>query len=150
NGLSDYHHPCQALGDLLTMQEVFGNCEGKTLAFIGDGNNVAHSLAIICAKLNVRFILASPPEFGFDRPFLQSYQNLKARFPLTQTNDPKEAVQSADIIYTDVWTSMGQEAERDERLKSFAAFQINETLLAGAPAHALVMHCLPARRGEEI
>jgi ornithine carbamoyltransferase len=150
NGLSDYYHPCQALGDLLTMREVQGDFEGKTLAFIGDGNNVARSLAIICAKLSVQFVLAAPKGFGFDKPFLQIYKPLKTKYPLVQTEDAKEALKKADIIYTDVWTSMGQEAERENRLSSFAPFQVNDSLLALAPAHAQVMHCLPARRGEEI
>jgi len=150
NGLSDYYHPCQALGDLLTMREEFGNCDGRTLAFIGDGNNVARSLAIICSKLGVRFILAAPKGFGFDAPFMQIYRQLKPKYTLVQTTEPKDALKSADIIYTDVWTSMGQEAERDNRLQAFAPFQVNDALLALAPAHAQVMHCLPARRGEEI
>jgi ornithine carbamoyltransferase len=150
NGLSDFYHPCQALGDLLTMREEFGACDGRTLAFIGDGNNVARSLAIICSKLGVRFILAAPKGFGFDAAFMQIYRQLKPKFALVQTTEPKEALKSADIIYTDVWTSMGQEAERDHRLQAFAPFQVNDSLLALAPAHAQVMHCLPARRGEEI
>jgi ornithine carbamoyltransferase len=150
NGLSDYYHPCQALGDLLTIREEYGKVEGRTLAFVGDGNNVARSLAIICAKLGVCFILAAPAGFGFDAPFMQIYRQLKPKVPLTQTTEPKEALKTADIVYTDVWTSMGQEAERDHRLKSFAPFQVNDALLAQAPAHAQVMHCLPARRGEEI
>ena len=150
NGLSDYYHPCQALGDLLTMREIFGDFEGRTMVFVGDGNNVARSLAIICAKLGIRFILAAPKEYGFDKPYLQIYQRLKSQFPLVQTADPHEAIKAADIIYTDVWTSMGQEAERDQRLKAFAPFQVSDGLLASAPSHAQVMHCLPARRGEEI
>jgi ornithine carbamoyltransferase len=150
NGLSDYYHPCQALGDLLTMREEFGSCDGRTLAFIGDGNNVARSLAIICSKLGVRFILAAPKGYGFDTPFMQIYRQLKPKFSLVQTTEPKDALKSADVIYTDVWTSMGQEAEREQRLQAFVPFQVNDSLLALAPAHALVMHCLPARRGEEI
>ncbi|MFL5240477.1 MAG: ornithine carbamoyltransferase [Gemmataceae bacterium] len=150
NGLSDYYHPCQALGDLLTVREFFGDYAGRTMAFVGDANNVARSLAIICAKLGIHFILAAPQEYGFDKPYLQIYQRLKPQYPLLQCSDPLEAIKAADIIYTDVWTSMGQEAERDQRLRAFAPFQVNAALLASAPAHAQVMHCLPARRGEEI
>jgi ornithine carbamoyltransferase len=149
NGLSDYYHPCQALGDLLTMQEVFGDVAGRTLVFVGDGNNVARSLAIGCGKLGVRFILAAPEGYGFDEPFLQT---LRQRVPGGQVllnGQPAHAVGDADVIYTDVWTSMGQEAEREQRLRRFAGYQVNEALLALAPAHARVMHCLPAHRGEE-
>jgi ornithine carbamoyltransferase len=150
NGLSDYYHPCQALADLFTMQEVFGTLAGKTLAFIGDGNNVARSVAVCAGKLDVHFLLAAPPERRFDTPFLEAYQRSVPGGDLKQTGDPRAAVRQADVIYTDVWTSMGQEAERDVRLKQFTGFQVNEQLLAQAPAHAKVMHCLPAHRGEEI
>jgi ornithine carbamoyltransferase len=150
NGLSDYHHPCQALGDLLTMQEVFGELSGRTLVFVGDGNNVARSLAIGCGKLGVRFILAAPPGYGFDEPFLQTYRRVCTQGELLQNGQPSHAVGDADVIYTDVWTSMGQEAEREQRLQSFAGYQVNASLLALAPKHARVMHCLPAKRDEEV
>jgi ornithine carbamoyltransferase len=150
NGLSDYFHPCQALGDLLTLREIFGKIAGRTLVFVGDGNNVARSLAIGCGKLGVRFILAAPPEHGFDDAFLQSYRKLVPAGELLMNGKPQHAVDQADVIYTDVWTSMGQEAEREERLGRFAGFQVNNELLALAPAHARVMHCLPAHRGEEV
>jgi ornithine carbamoyltransferase len=150
NGLSDYNHPCQALGDLLTMQEAFGNLTGRTVAFVGDGNNVARSLALGCGKLGVRFILAAPKGYGFDAPFLENYRKVAPEGVLLEMGDPHEAVREADIIYTDVWTSMGQEAERETRLKHFAKYQVNAALLAEAPPHARVMHCLPAHRGEEI
>jgi ornithine carbamoyltransferase len=150
NGLSDYYHPCQALADLFTMQEVFGTLNGLALVFVGDGNNVARSVAVCAGKLGVRFLLAAPPEHHFDAPFLEAYQRAVPGGGLTQTSDPRVAVRQADVIYTDVWTSMGQEAERELRLKQFTGFQINEQLLALAPAHAKVMHCLPAHRGEEI
>jgi ornithine carbamoyltransferase len=149
NGLSDYHHPCQALGDLLTMRECVGDLEGKTIAFVGDGNNVARSLAIACGKIGVRFILAAPPNYRFDRPFLEMYQT-HVHGQLEEIDDPKKAVAGADVIYTDVWASMGQEAEAKERAKHFAAYQVNAELLKAAPEHAKVMHCLPAHRGEEI
>jgi ornithine carbamoyltransferase len=150
NGLSDYHHPCQALADLFTMREVFGDLTGRTLAFIGDGNNVARSLAICCAKLGVNFVLASPDGYGFDEPFLNVYRERLPQGRLLQNGKPAHAVGRADIIYTDVWTSMGQEAEREQRQTQFAAYQVNEALLTVAPSHARVMHCLPAHRGEEV
>jgi ornithine carbamoyltransferase len=150
NGLSDLHHPCQALGDLLTIQEEFGDLEGRTIAFIGDGNNVARSLAICCGKLGMQFILATPDGYGFDKLFLSECQRLVPRGTILVNGEPAHAVEHADIIYTDVWASMGQEAERKVRLKRFAAYQVNEKLLALAPKHARFMHCLPAHRGEEV
>jgi ornithine carbamoyltransferase len=150
NGLSDYHHPCQALADLFTVQEVFGSAEGRTIAFIGDGNNVARSVAVCAGKLGARFVLAAPAEYRFDAPFLEAYRRHVPEGDLTQSGDARAAVRQADVVYTDVWTSMGQEDEREERLKRFAGFQVNEQLLALAPAHAKVLHCLPAHRGEEV
>jgi ornithine carbamoyltransferase len=149
NGLSDYYHPCQALADLFTMQEVFGNIEGRKLVFIGDGNNVARSLVIGCARLGVKFVLASPKAHGFDAPFLELAKKLPG-LQMQCGNDPLGAVRDADILYTDVWTSMGQEAEHALRVDAFRPFQVNDELLKLAPAHARVMHCLPAHRGEEI
>jgi ornithine carbamoyltransferase len=149
NGLSDYYHPCQALGDLLTVRECCGDLEGKTLAFIGDGNNVARSLAIACGKVGMRFILSAPPGYCFDKAFREIYQtNVQGHFE--EIEDPVKAVAHADVIYTDVWASMGQEAEADERGKHFEAYQVNAALLKAAPAGVKVMHCLPAHRGEEI
>ncbi len=150
NGLSDYCHPCQALGDLLTMQEEFGDLQGKTVVFVGDGNNVARSLALGCGKMGVSFILAAPPGYGFDKTFLDLYRQNVPEGNLAAESDAKKAVQGADIIYTDVWTSMGQEKEADKRRREFAAFQVNAGLLKSAPARAKVMHCLPAHHGEEI
>jgi ornithine carbamoyltransferase len=150
NGLSDYYHPCQALGDLLTMQELFPDVAGRTLVFVGDGNNVARSLAVGCGKLGVRFVLAAPEGYGFDEPFLQAYRRHVTGGQVLQNGEPAHAVGQADVIYTDVWASMGQEGEREERLKRFAAYQVNENLLALAPPRARVMHCLPAHRGEEV
>ena len=150
NGLSDYYHPCQALADLLTMQEVFGQVAGRTLVFVGDGNNVARSMAVACGKLGVRFILAAPDGYHFDEPFMQTYRRALPKGELIQNGDPTHAVADADVIYTDVWTSMGQEAEREHRLRQFAGFQVNAALLAQAPVHARLMHCLPAHRGEEV
>jgi ornithine carbamoyltransferase len=150
NGLSDYYHPCQALADLFTLREHFGDLTGRTLVFVGDGNNVARSLAIGCGKLGLRFILAAPEGYGFDEPFLQLYQQRLPDAQLTVNGKPDHAVRQADAVYTDVWTSMGQEAERERRVSSFAPYQVNKALLALAPPHARVMHCLPAHRGEEI
>jgi ornithine carbamoyltransferase len=150
NGLSNYYHPCQALADLFTVQEVFGAAAGRTLVFVGDGNNVARSVAICCGKLGVRFILAAPHGYGFDEPFLETYRRHVPQGELIQNGEPRDAVRGADVIYTDVWTSMGQEAEHQERLQRFASFQVNDALLKLAPAHARVMHCLPAHRGEEV
>jgi ornithine carbamoyltransferase len=150
NGLSNYYHPCQALADVFTMQEIFGKVTGRTLVFVGDGNNVARSVAIACGKLGVRFILAAPDGYHFDEPFVQTYRKLVPLGELIENGDPRHAVHEADVVYTDVWTSMGQEAEHHERLKQFAGYQVNAELLAQAPAHARVMHCLPAHRGEEV
>jgi ornithine carbamoyltransferase len=132
------------------MQELFGKIEGRTLVFIGDGNNVARSLAIGCARLGVRFVLASPKEHGFDDPFLDMMAHKLPTARMQLGNDPAAAVRDADVVYTDVWTSMGQEAEHATRLQIFQAFQVNEALLKLAPGHAKIMHCLPAHRGEEI
>jgi ornithine carbamoyltransferase len=150
NGLSDRSHPCQAVADFLTVQERLGGVEGKTVAFIGDGNNVAMSLAVGCGKLGARFVLACPKGYAFDEPFRKAYAAAVGDPPPAVVHDPAAAVQDADVIYTDVWTSMGQEAEREQRLRKFARFQVNEALLAKAPPHCLVLHCLPAHRGEEI
>ncbi len=150
NGLSDAYHPCQALADLLTIQEVFGALRGKTLVFVGDGNNVARSMAVGCGHFGLRFILAAPPGYGFDDEFLRTFRVVAPKGELVVNGEPAHAVGEADVIYTDVWTSMGQEAERDERRRKFAPFQVNEKLLALAPRHARVMHCLPAVRGEEV
>jgi len=150
NGLSDYSHPCQALGDLLTLQEQCAPLEGRTLVFVGDGNNVARSLAIGCGKLGVHFILAAPEGYGFDEPFLKNYRRAVPEGNLQQTNDPRKAVRAADVIYTDVWASMGQESEREHRQRKFTRFQVNADLFKLAPAQARFMHCLPAHRGEEV
>jgi ornithine carbamoyltransferase len=150
NGLSDTSHPCQAMADVLTVQECFGEVKGKTIAFIGDGNNVARSLAVLCGKLEVNFILAAPNGYGFPADFVANYTKSVGPKVPAEVRDPVKAVKSADVIYTDVWTSMGQEAEREQRLNEFAPYQINAALLKKAPKHAKVLHCLPAHRGEEI
>jgi ornithine carbamoyltransferase len=150
NGLSDYYHPCQALADLFTMSEEFGTLRGRTLAFIGDGNNVARSLAICCAKLGVNFVLAAPEGYGFDEPFQRLCERFLPEHQFVLEHKPDHAIRNADVIYTDVWTSMGQESEREQRNQIFSSYQVNDALIALAPAHAKFMHCLPAHRGEEV
>jgi ornithine carbamoyltransferase len=144
NALSDYSHPCQAMADLVTAAERLGELAGRKLAFIGDGNNVARSLAVACSKLQMPFTLASPAGYDLEAGFLDGLAGCKA------TRSAAEAVADADIVYTDTWVSMGQEAERQKRLRDFEGFQVNAELLAEAPSWALVMHCLPAYRGCEI
>jgi ornithine carbamoyltransferase len=150
NGLSDVSHPCQALTDLFTMQEVCGTLEGRTLAYVGDGNNVAVSLAEACAMLGVVFVIAAPEGYQLTPEFLARLQSQFPHCSITQTTDPREAVQQADVIYTDVWASMGQEAEKEQRQRVFAPYQVNAALLKAAPPTARFMHCLPARRGLEV
>ena len=150
NGLTDLCHPCQALADVTTIQEAFGTYEEKHIVFVGDGNNVAQSLALICAMLDMRFTLACPDGYEMDGAWMkriaESYPNAK----IESVRDPVQAVATADAIYTDVWTSMGQEAEMEARRQAFANYQINGQLMAAAPSTARVLHCLPAVRGEEI
>lgn len=151
NALSDESHPCQALADILTMQDEFGpELRGRTLAFIGDGNNVALSLAQLCAKLGIRFILAAPPGYELAADKIRSIRQSCAGADLNVTNDPVQAARGADALYTDTFVSMGQEDEKAARLKVFKEYQINERLVASAPSHAVVLHCLPAYRGVEI
>ena len=150
NGLSDYYHPCQALADLFTVQEVFGVLKGKTLVFVGDGNNMARSLPVCCGLLGVRFVLAAPEGYGFDEPFLETYRGQLPSEYLSQNGTPDHAIQEADVVYTDVWTSMGQEAEAAERHRIFAPYQVNARLMGSAAPDALFMHCLPAHRGDEV
>ncbi|HTW95407.1 MAG TPA: ornithine carbamoyltransferase [Tepidisphaeraceae bacterium] len=150
NGLTDYSHPCQAMADMLTLQEHFGELKGKTLAFIGDGNNVARSLAVACGKFGVRFILATPPGYQLPSDDVSRIMSQVPDLDFVLTHDPTEAAAVADCIYTDTWVSMGQETEKVRRLKDFQGFIIDQALLQKAPAHAVVMHCLPAYRGLEI
>jgi ornithine carbamoyltransferase len=150
NGLSDSSHPCQAMADLMTVQEHFGALAGKTLAFIGDGNNVARSLAVACGKLGLRFILAAPRSYELPGEVVDRIMAQTPNMDFQTTDDPIEAVRNADVIYTDTWVSMGQEEEKSRRLPAFAGFCVDEKLLASAPNHAVVLHCLPAYRGLEI
>jgi ornithine carbamoyltransferase len=150
NALSDRSHPCQGLADLLTIRELFGSEKGRSVAFVGDGNNVARSLAVGCGKLGVNFVLACPAGYGFDDRFKADYAAKVSPSVPKEIHDPAAAVKGADVIYTDVWTSMGQEAEREERLKTFAPFQVNAALMAKAKPSCKLLHCLPAHRGEEV
>lgn len=150
NGLTDLAHPCQALADLFTLREIFGSLAGRKLAYVGDANNVARSLAVACAKLGVVFAIASPKGYEMDETFLKQVRSEAPQAELELTDDPAAAVKDADAIYTDVWTSMGQEAEQDERRRVFAPYQVNAALMARAPRRAVFLHCLPARRGEEV
>lgn len=152
NALSNFCHPCQALADLLTIMEVKGRLEGLKLAYVGDGNNVAVSLLLGSSRVGMSMWMASPQ--GHEVPehvFRQAQQEARSRGALVAlTRDPREAVRNADIVYTDVWTSMGQEAESEHRRTIFKPYQVNQELLAGAREDAVVMHCLPAHYGEEI
>ncbi len=149
NALTDRLHPCQAMADVFTIQEHCGRLEGVKIAFIGDGNNVARSLAFACAKLDIKMVIAAPAGYELDAESIQKANQISAD-SVSQTNDPAEAVAGANIIYTDTWVSMGQENEKQKRLEDFAGFQVNEELLKSAPAAARIMHCLPAYRGYEI
>lgn len=152
NGLSDYNHPCQALADALTILEHKGPLKGQNITFIGDGNNVAVSLLHICAKLGANFTLAAPEGYDLD-PRAVALARATAEesgSALLFVRDPREAVEGADVIYTDTWTSMGQETETEKRRQVFAPYQVNAQLLSEAAPGAIVMHCLPAHRGEEI
>lgn len=150
NGLTDLCHPCQAIADVLTVDEAFDDYAGKHVVFVGDGNNVSQSLALVCAMLDMKFTLACPKGYELDSDWLAQ---IAAKYPsanIATEHDPAAAVKDADAIYTDVWTSMGQEAEMAARKEAFADYQVNETLLSAAPSTARVLHCLPAVRGEEI
>lgn len=153
NGLCNMEHPCQALADLFTMQETFGTLKGLKLAYVGDGNNVCHSLMYICAKLGVNFSGAHPEGyFPGEEVIKKTRQEMeKTGATLTLGSSPHEAVRGADAIYTDVWVSMGDEREKEERLQKFAPYQVNMELLSAADSdRAIVLHCLPAHRGQEI
>ncbi|MFU8868615.1 ornithine carbamoyltransferase [Natronococcus sp.] len=147
NGLTDDAHPCQTLADLLTIREETGGLDGVSAAWVGDGNNVAQSFVIGAALTDVDLTVATPEGYGIDDAVLERARDLGG--DPTTTTDPVDAVADADVVYTDVWTSMGQEDEYDVRMDAFEGFQVNAELLEGAP-DASVMHCLPAHRGEEI
>lgn len=152
NGLSDYDHPCQGMADALTIIEKFGSLKGLNVTFIGDGNNVAVSLLHICTKLGANFTLASPEGYDIIEKAVSESREFadKSGSSIRLLRDPHQAVKEADVIYTDTWTSMGQEAETKQRELVFPPFQVNEALVAEAKPHAIVMHCLPAHRNHEI
>ena len=148
NGLSDSHHPCQVLADLLTVREELGELEGVKITYVGDGNNVAHSLALGCALTGAQLTIAHPEGHGPDPRVIGLAAKL-SNAP-TITEDPQEGVAGARVVYTDVWASMGQEAEAEERKKKFMPYQVNEELMSRAAPGAIFLHCLPAHRGEEV
>lgn len=150
NGLSDYSHPCQAMADILTVDEHFGKLEGLTLAYVGDGNNVARSLAVACGKFGMHFHIATPPGYMLSGEDMANIQSRVPGFDICLYKDPKEAVKKADVVVTDTWVSMGQEAEKAQRVAEFKGFAIDEDLMSNAPSHSIVLHCLPAYRGYEI
>ncbi len=151
NALSDYTHPCQALADLYTIKEKKGSLEDIKLAFVGDGNNVARSLALLCAKLNVSYQIASPENYELSTEFLGlARATAKSSTCIEQYREPKKVVRNADIIYTDTWISMGKEKEVETRRNDFKGYQVNSELVSFAKKDVFVMHCLPAHRGEEI
>jgi ornithine carbamoyltransferase len=152
NALTDVYHPCQALADMFTLREQFGRLRGLKLAYVGDGNNVAHSLLLCCGRLGVHFSIATPAGYG-PKPEIVEHASELARVSGARIeigSDPIAAVKTADAVYTDVWASMGQECEAEQRKQTFAPYQVNETLLARARKDTLFMHCMPAKRGQEV
>jgi ornithine carbamoyltransferase len=152
NGLTDYSHPCQAMADYMTVRELKGTLKRLKLAYVGDGNNVAHSLMFAGAQLGVNVWVATPESYEPDDAAIHwaNKRGQKTGSSCTVTNDPVEAMRGADVVYTDVWASMGQETETEKRKKNFAAFQVNARLFAHAKSDAIFLHCLPAHRGEEV
>jgi ornithine carbamoyltransferase len=152
NALSDRFHPCQALADVFTLQERFGDVRGLKLAFVGDGNNVAHSLMLASLRLGMNFSLATPIGYAPDAEIVAQAEALAAVAggQLVITNNAREAVDGAQAVYTDVWASMGQEHEKEKRLADFAPYQVNAGLFQHAAPEAIFLHCLPAKRGEEV
>jgi len=152
NGLTDQAHPCQALSDMLTIYEIFGQLQGIKLAWVGDANNVATSLLRAAAKLGLRMSVAAPDQFQFDSAKVDSLVGVSpmSGFEVELTDDPTKAVQDAHVVYTDVWVSMGQESEEAQRKQIFAPYQVNGELLSKARSEAVFLHCLPARRGLEV
>jgi ornithine carbamoyltransferase len=148
NLLSDLAHPSQALADLLTIREHFGSLEGRRVAYIGDGNNVAASLALGAARAGVELVVASPDGYDLPGSIVDRAHNVGG--VVDRAQDPYDAVRDADVVYTDVWTSMGQEAERSQRLRAFEGWTVDGALMKAAPEHAVFLHCLPAHRGEEV
>ena len=150
NGLTDVSHPCQALADILTVQEIAGGLNDVSIAYIGDANNVTYSLAIICGRLGIPLNIGAPAGYQFESSFIEQLNADAGKELIRQTDDAMAAAENVSFVYTDVWTSMGQEAESKQRLKDLAAYQVNEKLMSVAAADAKFLHCLPARRGEEV
>jgi ornithine carbamoyltransferase len=152
NGLSDYNHPCQGLADALTIQEKFGKARGLNVAYVGDGNNVAVSLMHVCAKLGWNFTIANPEDYGLSPKAVEIAEEISRETgsALTFVRDPHEAVKGAQVIYTDTWTSMGQEEESARREQVFPPYQVNAQLVSEADQDVIVMHCLPAHRNHEL
>ena len=151
NGLTDFSHPCQALADILTIEELFNSNENIKIAYVGDANNVAYSLALLAGKLGIRFSIAAPEGYEFPATAVEQIKKASSADDLfEQVRKPQEAADQAHVIYTDVWTSMGQEAESAQRLKDFTGYQVNRELFSLANPEAKFLHCLPARRGEEV
>jgi ornithine carbamoyltransferase len=152
NGLSDYNHPCQGMGDALTIQEKFGKAKGLTVAYVGDGNNVAVSLMHVCAKLGWNFTIASPEDYDISPKAIEIAKEIikETGSVLTFVRDPHEAVKGAQVIYTDTWTSMGQEEESVKREQVFPPYQVNTQLVSQGEKDVIVMHCLPAHRNHEL
>jgi ornithine carbamoyltransferase len=152
NGLSDYNHPCQGMADALTIVEKFGALKGLNVTYVGDGNNVAVSLMHICAKLGANFTIANPEDYDIVAKAIEDAQKFAkvSGSTLKFIRDPHEAVKNAHVIYTDTWTSMGQEAETEKRKKVFPPYQVNAQLVSEADKDVIVMHCLPAHRGQEL
>jgi ornithine carbamoyltransferase len=151
NGLSNVEHPCQAIADLFTIEEAFGDLEGKKIAFVGDGNNVLNSIAVVAARLGVNVSYATPTKHAPSAPLIRRAKTeaRKTKARIVGVHQPAKAVRGADVVYTDVWLSMGQES-KSEKLKAFKGFQVNRALMKKASKGARLMHCLPAHRGEEI
>ncbi len=149
NALTDWSHPCQAMADCLTIREHFGRVEGIKTAFIGDGNNVARSLAYAAGRLNMKVVVASPHGYELDDATIQKANSFTPGCT-AQVDDPYAAVADADVIYTDTWVSMGQENEKEKRVRDFKGFVVDMKLIQAAPKHVKIMHCLPAYRGYEI
>ncbi|MBV8475306.1 MAG: ornithine carbamoyltransferase, partial [Acidobacteria bacterium] len=152
NALSELEHPCQALADYFTLRERFGKLQNLTLAFVGDGNNVLHSLLLTCASLGSSIRIATPPSYGPDCDIVAQAREIARQTGATIElfTDPREAVSGADAVYTDTWTSMGHEREAKQRAMVFAPYQVNRELMVESALHAVFMHCLPAHRGEEV
>lgn len=152
NGLTDELHPCQILADLMTVREKFGCLRGLKLAYVGDGNNIAHSLLIGCAKTGMNISVATPANYSCDAKYIEMALKIAAETGsiVEITTDAVKAVKKADVVYTDTWVSMGMENEREERIKTFTPYQVNESLMSQAKPNAIFLHCLPAYRGYEV